>query len=295
MDGQRGRCHSEGDYLSDEEKAAAHLWFTERLRPGNWLDVEPQEEIPPEITGWLRTLAQMHQICFGPEIRRRRDAGTLPDEFVLWGAQLLQPHEGERLIRINEEVRGVPYLRTGRAVQKDEEVLLSDLTGLEYFDLDDDELDCGHFTIFWTGSGWVGAFDFRAGRAKCLSLIEKSLTFVAAARLSVKEGLAEPAIDTLHTACELLAKTRLILTHIPAHKWRSHGSISSAINREGKLGNIDPAFLAVFNRLSDIRGHAKYATGYSADLPAWDEVDLVESMALGLQQTVRQKRPDTGD
>jgi hypothetical protein len=283
------------DGLGDEEERAAQDWLRQRLRPGNWLDVDPDEDIPPEVAGWSRTLAHMHQICFSPEIRRRRDAGALPDDFLLWGAQLLQPHEGQRVIRINEEVRGVPYLRTGRAVEKGEPIRLSDLAGLEYFDLEDNELDCGHFTVFWTGTGWIGAFDFRAGRAKSLSLIEKSLTFVAATRLCVKEGLAEPAIDTLHTACELLAKTRLILAHVPAHKWRSHGSISSAINREGRLGNIDPAFLALFNRLSDIRGHAKYAAGYSADLPAWEEIDLVENMALGLQETVKQKRPDDGN
>lgn len=282
---------SESGTSGDEKESIAQAWLRERLRPGNWLDVDPQEEISPEITDWARTIVHMHQICFSPEIRRRKEAGRLPDDFLLWGAQLLQPHEGEQTVRFNEEVRGLPFLRTGRAIEKGDPIHLSDLAGLEYFDLEDDELDCGHFTIFWTGSHWVGAFDFRAGRAKCQSLIEKSLTFVAATRLSLNEGLAEPAIDTLHTACELLAKTRLILSHVPAHKWRSHGSVSSAINREGKLGNIDPAFLALFNRLSDIRSHAKYATGYAAELPSCDEVDLVESMALGLKQDIAQKRP----
>jgi hypothetical protein len=277
--------------LSNDEQSTAQAWLSQRLRPGNWLDIDPGEEIPPEITDWTRTLVHMHQICFSPEIRRRKDAGKLVDDFLLWGAQLIQPHEGGRVIRINEEVRGVPYLRTGRAVEKDEQILLSDLNGLEYFDLEDEELDCGHFTIFWTGSVWVGAFDFRAGRAKCLSLIEKSLTFLAATKLSVRKGLAEPAIDTLHTACELLAKARLILSHIPAHKWRSHGSISSAINREGRLGNVDAAFLTLFNRLSDTRSHAKYATGYAAELLSHDDLDVVESMAVGLQQAARKKQP----
>jgi hypothetical protein len=277
--------------LSDIDEEAAEAWVRARFRPGNWLDIEPGEEIPREISHWNRTLVHMQQVSFGPEIRRRIENGDLPDDFFLWAAQLLQPHDDKALIRLNEEVRGVSYLRTGRPFEKGDPVLRSDLANLEYFDLVDDELDCGHFTIFWTGSSWVGAFDFRAGRAKCLSLIEKALAFVAAARLSMKEGLAEPSIDTLHTACELLAKTRLILGHIPAHEWKSHGSIKSAINKEGRLGNIDPAFLSLFNRLFEIRQHAKYATGYQAELPAWDEVALVETMAVGLKEAVAKKQP----
>jgi hypothetical protein len=277
--------------LDDGRLELAQKWLSERLKPGNWLDVASDEEIPDEIDGWNRTIVHMHQICFSPEIRRRFEAGVLPEGFLLWGAQLLQPHGGGQVVRINEELRGVPYLRTGRAVEKGESVKLSDLSGLEYFDLEDDELDSGHFTIFWTGSSWVGSFDFRSGRAKCQSLVEKSLIFLKATRLSVNDGLAEPAIDTLHTACELLAKSRLILSHVPADKWKSHGSVASAINREGRMGNIDASFLELFNRLSDIRGHAKYAAGYSAELPAIDWLDLVQAEAEGLLRAIKKKRP----
>lgn len=278
--------------MKDEQGTGPHAWLIERLRPGNWLDIAPGDEIPPEITGWTRTLVQMQQICFTPEIRRRKDAGVLPEEFLLWAAQMIQPHEGEQILRLNDEVRGVPYLRAGRPMENGEQIHLSDLANLETFDLHDDELDCGHFTIFWTGANWVGAFDFRAGRAKCLSLIEKALKFISAAKLAANNGLAEPAVDTLHTACELIAKSRLILSHHPAHKWKSHSSVQSAINREGRMGNIDAAFLALFNRLSDDRSHAKYATGYVANLPGPDDLNLVEGMALGLRQAVRQKKPN---
>lgn len=278
--------------MSDGEQSAAQAWLNVRARAGNWLDIAPDEEIPPEIVGWDRTLVHMHQMCFSPEIRRRKDAGTLPPDFALWGAQLIQPHEGEQIIRLNDEVRGVPYLRTGRPVDESEQVLLSDFANLEVFDLQEDELDCGHFTIFCTGTGWIGSFDFRAGRAKCVSLIEKALTFLTASRLAINEQLAEPAIDMLHTACELIAKTRLILDHKPAHKWKSHGIVQAEINRMGRMGNVDAAFLETFNRLSQIRSHAKYATGYVANPPSLEEVDLVETMALGLRQSVRPKRPE---
>ncbi|MET4701404.1 uncharacterized protein (UPF0332 family) [Constrictibacter sp. MBR-5] len=275
-------------------QASVQAWLSERQRPGNWLDVTPEDEIPPELPDWMRTFVHMQQICFAPEIRRRRDAGELPDGFLLWGAQLIQPHEGGRIIRLNEEVRGVPYLRLGRDVEKGGGVTIGDLDGLEYFDLNDDELDSGHFTMFWTGLRWILTFDFRSGRAKCVSLIEKSMKFLAASKLSASNGLAEPAIDTLHTACELLAKSRLILTHAPAHKWRSHGSINSAINREGRLGNIDSSFVDLFNKLCNIRSNAKYATGYEVDPPSQEEFDVTEGVALGLRLAVQKHKPIEG-
>ena len=289
------RDEPEGRDVGGARAIRAQNWLRARLQKGNWLDIAHDEEIPPEITDWNRTLVHMHQVVFSPEIRRRFAAGTLPDDFLLWGAQLVQPHDGECIIRLNDEVRGVPYLRTGRAVQKGEQILLGDLEGLEYFDLQDDELDCGHFTIFWTGLRWVGAFDFRAGRAKCLSLIDKALRFLSAARIASDQNLSEPAIDALHTACELLAKSRLILGQYPAHKWKSHGPILSAINREGKLGNVDAAFLDLFNRLSDIRGHVRYAAGYVTQAPGQDQLDLVEAMALSLRDATRARRPDADE
>lgn len=264
------------------------------MRPGNWLDVAPDEEIPTSIEGWDRTLIHMHQITFAPEIRRRRDAGILPADFSLWAGQLIQPHEGGRIVRLNNEVRGVPYIRAGRPFEKGDPVLFSDLEGLESFDLHDDELDCGHFTIFWTGSSWFMSFDFRAGRAKCLALVEKAQAFISASRMAVEKGLAEPAIDTMHTACELLAKARLILSHYPAHEWRSHSSISSHINREGRMGNVDAAFLALFNRLSAMRNPAKYATGYEAELLKAEDIELAETVAASLHDGARQKRPEGG-
>ena len=178
-------------------------------------------------------------------------------------------------------------------LKKGDKISLSDFSNLEVFDLHDDELDSGHFTIFWTGKAWVGSFDFRAGRAKCLALIEKALIFVAATRLSVTNHLAEPAVDSLFTACELLAKARLILLHQPADRWKSHGRVASEINRFGQLGNVDIAFLEAFNRLSQIRNHAKYATGFNAEPPGSEEIELIAAMAVGLKESIGPKRPLT--
>jgi hypothetical protein len=271
----------------------AQRWLNARIRPANWLDIGVDEVIHPEITGWVRTLVEMQKLVFAPEIRERLQNGSLPKDFVFWAGQLLQPHGGGRKVRINEEVRGVPYLRTSVAVERGEPVKLRDLENLEVFDLEDDELDCGHFTIFWTGSNWVGSFDFRSGRAKCKDLLEKAQRFVLASRLAANEGLAEPTVDALHTASELAAKASLILSHYPADKWKSHGAVSSAINKMGQLGNIEPSFLSIFNELAQTRGQAKYATGFELKCPSDDDIGIVEVMIATLLESVEQKKPKT--
>lgn len=58
------------------------------------------------------------------------------------------------------------------------------------------------------------------------------------------------------------------------------------------MGNVDAAFLDLFNRLSDIRGHAKYAAGYEAEILERDWVDLVEAEANGLLKAVKKKQPN---
>jgi hypothetical protein len=281
-----------GESETQKELSAAQQWLIDRARPGNWIDVRTDEEIHPDITHWDRTIINMQQMAFSPEIRSRKAAGKLPDDFLFWAGQLIQPHGGGRIIRLNDEIRGRPYLRTGRTVEKGEEIKLGDFANLEYFDLEDDELDSGHFTMFFTGTGWTISFDFRSGRLKCIALIEKAFTFLASTRMSLEKGLGEPAIDTLFTACELIAKTRLILDHQPAHEWRSHKATATHINLMARFGNVSGAFLSIFNRLAKERNPAKYATGFEPVLPSWDDVDVVENMALALQQSVRPKRPD---
>jgi hypothetical protein len=282
----------EADSMRSERTDAAQQWLNERAQPGNWLDIAPGEEIHPDIKGWDRTIVQMQHLTFGPEIRSRKAAGTLSADFMFWGGQLIQPHGGGRIVRLNNEIRGRPYLRTDRSVEKGEEIKLGDFANLEYFDLEDDELDSGHFTMFFTGSGWILSFDFRSGRHKCAALIEKALTFLAATRMSVEKGLAEPAIDSLFTAAELVAKTRLILDHEKADAWTSHKATATRINLMARMGNISGAFRDLFNRLSKDRNPAKYATGYEAVLPSWDDVNVVENMALALQESVKPRRPD---
>jgi hypothetical protein len=265
-------------------------WLRERTQPGNWIKIAPDEEFPSCLHGtpWV-TLVHMFQIAFTPEIERRIAAGLIDDAFFVNVAQLITRDGGKQEVRFNDEVRGVGRVRVNQPVQKGDPVPFSDLAGMENFDVEEVELDCGHFTMFYSNPGWRIFFNFNTGRAKSFGLIERAAEFLAAARYSAEQGHAGPAIDNLFSACELLSKARLILIRSPAVQSKSHGSIGSAINAWRKLGNVDAAFVDLFNRMSNEREGARYTGSKEVAPPSIEEFELVATELQLLKQSVQHK------
>lgn len=253
-------------------------------------DETPAEQ--PEwakLEGWDRTFAHMWEIAFKPELERRRATGLIGDDFHLYLAQLLQPPDKENKILFNEEVRGTALMRAPRAVEKGEPVLMSDLAHIEQFELPDDLLDCGHFTIIRADGGWRIVFNFLSGRAKARDMLELAAQFLDAAVASGKKGHAGPAVDSLFSASELISKVELILHRNKAASSKTHGMIASEINAWARLGNIDAAFVALFNKLGQQRPNARYSDReHRPSVPDSDSFDLVRAMIdRGLQRVAR--------
>jgi uncharacterized protein (UPF0332 family) len=266
------------------------VWLEERRRAGNWFDIAPDDEIPIDVSGPERTILHMFQLAFAPEIRRRFDSGLLDDDFCLLFAQLLQPTDCPQIVRLNDQVRGVARLHRDPAMVPDEVIYSTDLKHIVGFDLTEEDLNCGHFTLLWTGVTWMCTFDFRNGRATCAQIVEAARQFLSTARYSAIQGHERASVDNLFSACELLARAELILSHSPAAKSKTHSSISSAINSWGKLGNIDRQFLKLFNKLSNARSSARYDTEITVIAPTGEEFDVVEHMATHLAEGVKQLR-----
>lgn len=284
------------EYTESELSAETARWLDDRRRPGNWIAIAPDDEIPSDIPGWNRTILHMFQIAISPEIERRLAAGALGQDFELYSAQLIQPPDGSQLIRLNGEVRGLPLIRLTRSVERGDPILMTDLKGLVSFDLDEEELDCGHFTMFWHGSGWVTSFDFRSGRAKASQMIASAMQFFAAAQFSASQSHPGPSIDNLFSACELLSKAHLMLHHSNAAKSKKHGAVSSALNAWGKLGNIDAGFVKIFNRMSNLRSAARYEAA-QLELPTAADFEIVQRELSLLERAVahRTKERATAD
>lgn len=274
--------HATETKLSDESKD----WIARRFVSGNWWDVKPDDEIPADVSSWSRTVFHMFQISFAPEIRRRRDAGAIGDDFFLNAAQLIQPEEGKSVVRLNNEVLGLAYLKMDRAVQKGESVTYADFRGLESFDVVEEELNCGHFTIFWHGDGWIGSFDFRSSRDRSQQTLKRAEEFIHSAQFSADRGFSGPAIDNLFSACELIAKAHLMLHRDGSVKSKKHAAIGSAINNWGRLGNIDSDFLTVLNRVSNERSAARYDPSKTLPVPAPEDFAVVQKEMDDLVQRV---------
>ncbi len=231
------------------------------------------------LEGWARTFNQMYEGWFQPEIERRAASGSLPAPFVLFAAQALFPPEGATRILLNEEVEGEGLIRAPRAVVKGEPVLHSDLANLEAYELPDELLDNGHFTIIRAGDRWGMFFNFLSGRAKARDLLELGSEYLAASEASASKRHDGPAVDTLFSAVELASKAELILLRSPAAKGKTHGTVARAINASAKLGNIDVAFVALFNRLGRERPSARYGDKKHRPLaPELSDFDLVRAV-----------------
>ncbi len=261
-------------------------WLNERQRPGNWIDVAETDEIPSEIEGGNLTVIHMFQVAFAPEIRRRIDAGMLDETFFLTAAQLIQPENGDRTIRLNGEVRGTALIRTNRVIQKGEPVFVSDMQNFVSFDLDEEELDSGHFTLFWTGKGWFATFDFRAGRAKVSAMLDQAKEFLETSKLASTHGHTRPSVDNLFSACELVSKAHLILHRNPASRAKSHGPVKTAINAWGRWGNISEEFVHLFNLVSKTRSPARYDARAEVAMPTSSDFKLVEDEIESLTKYV---------
>lgn len=227
--------------------------------------------MPPEA--WDRAFSQMRDIFFNPELERRSSAGELPEPFNVFIAQILFMPDRTNKVLFNDEVRGDALLLAPRNIEAGEAMLVSDMAHMKVFDLPDELLDCGHFTVCRAGEGWRMSFNFLRGRAKARDMLILAAEFVDAARESATKGHAGPSVDNLFSAAELVSKAGLILHISIAVESKCHGRISSAINNWARLGNIDAAFVALFNKLGQQRPNARYGDRKSRP-PAPDQDDF---------------------
>jgi len=239
---------------------------------------DTKTSMPPE--GWQRTFDQMWELYFGPEIDRRKADGRIADEnFTVYMAQVLFPPEGQFQVLFNDEVKGEALVRAARDIQPDDPVYVNDLQSIEIYELPDELLDSGHFTIFSIGDGWKMVFNFLSGRAKARDMLELARQFLEASRHSEAKGHAGPAVENLFTSAELISKAELILHRNPAVNAKTHGPVASAINAWSKLGNVDAAFVALFNELTRRRPNARYGDANSRPpMPKTEDYEIIEAM-----------------
>ena len=230
----------------------------------------------------------MFQFRFAPEIRRRLSEGRIDHRFVLHMAQFVQRDDAPPEIRLNQEIRGNAAVRAQRAVSRGDQVYLADLVDVQGFDLDPDEMDAGHCTLFRTTSGqWRVFFDFRMRRREVGQLLDIAAEFLAVAKASLESGHNRSSVDALFTACEHVAKAHLILHHHShLRSSKGHGATHSAINLWSQMGNVEEGFTKLFNQLFAERNPAKYDTDVEVTPPSDEDLALIDAEIQALRASI---------
>jgi hypothetical protein len=82
--------------------------------------------------------------------------------------------------------------------------------------------------------------------------------FLDAANASAAKGHVRPVLDNLFSATELMAKGVLLLHDETMLSSKKHAKVSFRFHQWNRLGNTDPRFTALFNKLSNLRHAARY-------------------------------------
>jgi uncharacterized protein (UPF0332 family) len=238
-------------------------------------DYPATADIPDDVVGPERTLLQMFRLYVEPEIKRRQSSRSLPDQFLVVKVQVLFFDGRPSEVRLNDEVKISLVIKAPRAIQAGEAISLSEIQHIEASELDLPDADAGHFTAIAFNNQWLIFFDFRQNKLKASNLVERADQFCASAEHALGQEHLGPAIDNLFSACELAAKARLITSAMVRSDAKSHGSIHSRINIWGKLGNVDRAFVEMFNELSRNREAARYGTSSKGNLAGLVNAEMI--------------------
>jgi hypothetical protein len=229
-----------------------------------------------------RAFRQFLDLYVTPEVKRRQEAGSLPQPLPLDAFQIVwypdgRPHQ----VRVNRgEVKARLRVKLKEDVRKQEgeEVLLGDVDQIEGIELTDhDDADCGHATFFRFGEQWHGQFDaiYNKGLAK-QHLVAGDEFYVTAKHAFEKRHWLAFA-DNLFSASELYAKAALLLlAEFGLRKKANHDGIRTRFNYHSHLGNVDANHSRVLNRLSALRNDARYLKGQ----PQITEPDAAEMLSL---------------
>jgi hypothetical protein len=204
-----------------------------------------ENKLSDEADSTQTILRNAFDLWFEPEIKRRQEAGKLPEPFPLWAAQVLM-EPGERpTIRFNKDIRGIfqaqPDADTKLPTERGSAIPLSELGQIVGMQLTTHEANAGHLTAIVHKGTWYLMFDFRYNASRIARTLEVSHQFLAAAETSFAKQHLNASVENLFAAVELAAKSYLMMHPDKRLLARTgHGLVATEFNRYGgKHGNVD--------------------------------------------------------
>jgi uncharacterized protein (UPF0332 family) len=223
-------------------------------------DIQLDEELGNKIFQQTRDLWVL------PEIKKREEEGLINTPIDLIAVQVLfYPDDRKIEVRINNEVKGIAMvkLNDGSMPQKGDSIYEYQIGDMTKFKLsDEDDGDCGHITMLKVQSVWTLFFDTRYNKDLSEKHLDRAEEFINVASYALNENLLSSFIENLFSACELIAKSILLITPQKGLRERStHKMIRSHFNYNYKLGNVKRKHNDLLEELRNYRRDARYLRG----------------------------------
>ncbi len=210
-------------------------------------------------SGSERLLDQLHQRHVVPELERRREQGTWADDGEVERALVVLGGARAGAVLLNSEVRGVLTVKASRPLLAGEDVMPADIRSVEAFAWEDDDGASSFVAVIPTSFGLALITEFRGNVLESAPHLDAAEEFMTSAMRAFENRQIRVFLDLSYSAAELMAKSELL-------RWagatvsgsRTHSRVISAYNAWAKLGNTEAKFAALLNRLSELRGPARY-------------------------------------
>lgn len=207
-----------------------------------------------------RILQQAFDIWINPELEKRKENGRIPDNFILWGAQII--FSGDRnfnKVRINDEIKVVIEAKDTKPIINGENFFIRDIDEINSVKLTNKDPNCGHITLLHFNNQWIISFDSRYNKKRIKQHIQVAKEFLESAKNNFSNNRLHPFFEVSFACAELAAKA--ILLHIPNKEilhGKNHNTRIKRFENWAELGNVDIKFSKTLKRLFKLRPSARY-------------------------------------
>ena len=209
-------------------------------------------------------LRNAFDLWFEPEIKRRQASGALPKPFRVWAVQVLLEVGRAPAVFFNDQLKGVLKARIPpdltSPIERGAELPFHELGDILGIELTNDESNAGHLTAILHHNTWYLLFDFRYNAARIARHLSVAREFLSSAEAAQAAKQYHAAVYNVFAAVELAAKSYLLM--LPDERVITstrHGFVATQFNLHGgKHGNVDAAFVSLFNELTNEWTSARY-------------------------------------
>lgn len=231
-----------------------------------------------------KLIEQALELWINPEIERRKQLNTLPENFKIHSVQVLMNFDAPNEVRFNEEVKVIIEGKTTREIVEGEKVIIDEvLENITNVKLTERDGNAGHFTMIFHRGSWHINFDFRYNASRCLEHSKAANEFLTSAKLSLNRNNMRAFVDNLFSATELMAKAIMLMHDEVVFKTKKHSTVHERYNKFGKLGNVNSEYTKLLNRLASLRPTARYIN---------NEFSLTKEEAKKMFKTANQMNKD---